>query len=142
MAKEEEEREMRVEYVEPTMASHLLYKYPDTSAFDFDYSQSRLWSPLLLLPPPHNLPPNSAKNKIKNKKKKIREDLCNSLQNRLGKIKNKIKKKKKKKTVYRKLDFVAPSPSPAPEKAWSKVFKATLGCMTRGRMKAIRLKDY
>lgn len=51
---EEEEEEGRlikvVEYVESSMCEELLCKFPDTSAFDFDYSQSSIWSPLVPRP--------------------------------------------------------------------------------------------
>lgn len=36
-----------VEYLEPSMSKELLCKFPDNSAFDFDYSQSSIWSPLV-----------------------------------------------------------------------------------------------
>ncbi|KAG5520488.1 hypothetical protein RHGRI_033165 [Rhododendron griersonianum] len=35
-----------VEYLGDSMSKDLLGKFPDYSAFDFDYSQSSLWSPL------------------------------------------------------------------------------------------------
>ncbi|KAG8364542.1 hypothetical protein BUALT_Bualt18G0007900 [Buddleja alternifolia] len=41
---------MVVEYLESSMARNLLGKFPDNSAFDFDYSQSSIWSPLLPRP--------------------------------------------------------------------------------------------
>ncbi|XP_051115320.1 uncharacterized protein LOC127240604 [Andrographis paniculata] len=41
-----------VEYLESAMSRDLLCKFPDNSAFDFDYTQSSIWSPLL--PRPHN----------------------------------------------------------------------------------------
>lgn len=41
---------MVVEYLESSMSNDLLYKFPDNSAFDFNYAQSSIWSPLL--PPP------------------------------------------------------------------------------------------
>ncbi|URE35021.1 hypothetical protein MUK42_36198 [Musa troglodytarum] len=41
------ERVITVKYLEPTMSRVLLDKFPDNSAFDFDYSQSGIWSPLL-----------------------------------------------------------------------------------------------
>ncbi|KAM1010572.1 hypothetical protein EV1_045523 [Malus domestica] len=53
---EEEERESFlalscackvVEYLQPVMSNELLCKFPDNSAFDFDYSQSSIWSPLV-----------------------------------------------------------------------------------------------
>lgn len=42
---------MVVEYLESSMSTDLLYKFPDNSAFDFDYAQSSIWSPLLPRPP-------------------------------------------------------------------------------------------
>lgn len=36
-----------VEYLEPLMSKELLCKFPDNSAFDFDYTQSSIWSPLV-----------------------------------------------------------------------------------------------
>ncbi|CAK9175555.1 unnamed protein product [Ilex paraguariensis] len=41
-----------VEYLESSMSRELLCKFPDNSAFDFDYSQSSLWSPLVPRPFP------------------------------------------------------------------------------------------
>ncbi|KAL6903553.1 hypothetical protein ACP4OV_004366 [Aristida adscensionis] len=44
------ERVVTVEYLEPSMSRGLLGMFPDASAFDFDYSQSGIWSPLNKLP--------------------------------------------------------------------------------------------
>ncbi|XP_059289314.1 uncharacterized protein LOC132067039 [Lycium ferocissimum] len=41
---------MVIEYLESSMSKDLLCKFPDNSAYDFDYSQSSIWSPLV--PPP------------------------------------------------------------------------------------------
>ncbi|KAI3988580.1 hypothetical protein MKX01_011477 [Papaver californicum] len=41
------ERVITVEYLQSSMATNLLCKFPDNSAFDFDYSQSGIWSPSL-----------------------------------------------------------------------------------------------
>lgn len=38
---------MVVEYLESSMSRDLLCKFPDNSCFDFDYSQSSIWSPLI-----------------------------------------------------------------------------------------------
>lgn len=46
---------MVVEYLESSMSNDLLYKFPDNSAFDFNYAQSSIWSPLL----PRAAPPGS-----------------------------------------------------------------------------------
>lgn len=44
-----------VEYMLSSMSNELLTKFPDNSAFDFDYTQSSIWSPLV----PHPSNPNS-----------------------------------------------------------------------------------
>ncbi|KAL8226037.1 hypothetical protein R6Q57_018594 [Mikania cordata] len=43
-----------VEYMLSSMSNELLTKFPDNSAFDFDYNQSSIWSPLV--PHPSNPP--------------------------------------------------------------------------------------
>ncbi|PIN04619.1 hypothetical protein CDL12_22845 [Handroanthus impetiginosus] len=45
---------MVIEYLESSMSKDLLCKFPDNSAFDFDYTQSSIWSPLMPRPPPHS----------------------------------------------------------------------------------------
>lgn len=50
-----------VEYLEPLMSKELLCKFPDNSAFGFDYSQSSIWSPLVPRTYSHvDLEPDSA----------------------------------------------------------------------------------
>ncbi|KAI3737400.1 hypothetical protein L2E82_27401 [Cichorium intybus] len=44
-----------VEYMISSMSTELLCKFPDNSAFDFDYTQSSIWSPLV----PHPSNPSS-----------------------------------------------------------------------------------
>ncbi|KAK8952806.1 hypothetical protein KSP40_PGU001951 [Platanthera guangdongensis] len=41
------ERVITVEHLVPSMSQELLCKFPDDSAFGFDYSQSQIWSPLI-----------------------------------------------------------------------------------------------
>ena len=41
------ERIITVEYLDPFMSQNLLCKFPDASAFGFNYSESGIWSPLL-----------------------------------------------------------------------------------------------
>ncbi|KAL9241694.1 hypothetical protein vseg_015774 [Gypsophila vaccaria] len=58
MGEEEEEEETTkpflnnnlivIRYVNATMSNSILHKFPDHSAFGFDYSQSAIWSPLVL----------------------------------------------------------------------------------------------
>ncbi|MQL74141.1 hypothetical protein Taro_006497 [Colocasia esculenta] len=47
MGKTAATRVTTVEYLEPSMSRQLLCKFPDDSAFDFDYTQSGIWSPLV-----------------------------------------------------------------------------------------------
>lgn len=43
-------RAKTIEYLEPVMSKELLQKFPESSAFGFDYSQSSIWSPLVPFP--------------------------------------------------------------------------------------------
>ncbi|XP_022936857.1 uncharacterized protein LOC111443318 [Cucurbita moschata] len=146
---EEKERLIKVvEYLEPLMSKELLCKFPDNSAFDFDYSQSTIWSPLVPRPyqsmdldliTPIKLPSdsemvasektmaekNSLKEATSNLKKKL---LSNGVSIRFGisKSNRKMKKMKNKKLAA---DF-SPKPLqpaacyPHNKKAWSKLLKA------------------
>ncbi|CAM0903923.1 unnamed protein product [Alopecurus aequalis] len=44
------ERVVTVEYMGQSMSRNLLGKFADSSAFDFDYSQSGIWSPVNKIP--------------------------------------------------------------------------------------------
>ncbi|KAK6238558.1 hypothetical protein QUC31_004027 [Theobroma cacao] len=131
-----------VEYLEPLMSRELLCKFPDNSAFDFDYTQSSLWSPLvprayspedLAFDPitPRKLAfefgfglelaksKNSGKKSIPNIKKKIGTAALN-----INLLRNKIKKRKKRTSEF--------SPTPIKggcasiiTKGWSQMLKAS-----------------
>ncbi|CAL9107117.1 unnamed protein product [Musa textilis] len=93
------ERLITVEYLEPTMSRELLGKFPDNSAFDFDYSQSGIWSPLL---PRRGL--DDARNKL----------LAGSpvtLRRVKAKLTYKKRKQKRPSAIRKSLDF-SPVPSP------------------------------
>ncbi|KAL8045467.1 hypothetical protein ABFX02_08G116500 [Erythranthe guttata] len=134
---------MVVEYLESSMSRDLLCKFPDNSAFDFDYGQSSIWSPLL--PPPSadftgrglelsrnlsfdetdevGLLENTRKMAVRMKKKLTDAVLDNISLCRT--MKRKKTKKKRKSfgfspvTSSRRLSSSSPTP-----KAWAKVMKA------------------
>ncbi|XVF20977.1 hypothetical protein REPUB_Repub12eG0050700 [Reevesia pubescens] len=132
-----------VEYLEPLMSRELLCKFPDNSAFDFDYTQSSLWSPLVPRAyssadldfdsiTPRKLAfefgfglelekcKSSAKKFRPNIKKKIATAAFNI---NLNLLRNKIKKRKKMTSEF------SPTPvkggcAPIITKGWSKMLKA------------------
>ncbi|KAL9159205.1 hypothetical protein ABFS82_08G118900 [Erythranthe guttata] len=134
---------MVVEYLESSMSRDLLCKFPDNSAFDFDYAQSSIWSPLL--PPPAadfsgrglevsrnllfdetdevGLLENTRKMAVRMKKKLTDVVLDNISLCRTMKRKKKMKKRKSfgfsPVPSSRRLSSSSPTP-----KAWAKVMKA------------------
>ncbi|CAL9111934.1 unnamed protein product [Musa acuminata var. zebrina] len=92
------ERVVTVEYLEPTMSRELLGKFPDNSAFDFDYSQSGIWSPLL---------PRG----IDDARKKLLAGSPVTLRRVKAKLTYKKRKKKRPSAIRKSLDF-SPVPSP------------------------------
>ncbi|CAL9144721.1 unnamed protein product [Musa hybrid cultivar] len=92
------ERVVTVEYLEPTMSRELLGKFPDNSAFDFDYSQSGIWSPLL---------PRG----IDDARKKLLAGSPVTLRRVKAKLTYKKRKKKRPSAIWKSLDF-SPVPSP------------------------------
>ncbi|KAL0926749.1 hypothetical protein M5K25_002997 [Dendrobium thyrsiflorum] len=110
------ERVITVEYLDPSMSRELLCKFPDDSAFGFDYSQSEIWSPLL--PRGRNLSCSAYQEKI-----------CGASRvfptGGLRTVKEKMIKKKKRKVMQgnfkKRLEF---SPNPTPKRGWKKLFRA------------------
>lgn len=141
---------MVVEYLESSMSKDLLGKFPDNSAYDFDYSQSSIWSPLVnrRLVSSSSLSPSCGNGalsfglskklvydqdmmmgltKIKKFSAKIKRKLTDTLFYNLQKY-QKMKRRKKNKS----LDF-SPVPSSnrlnstssvTPRQGWEKVLKA------------------
>ncbi|KAK1282001.1 hypothetical protein QJS10_CPB22g00320 [Acorus calamus] len=112
------ERVITVEYLQPMMSRDLLAKFPDDSAFDFDYSQSAIWSPLiprrgggLIASGFHDIDvrAEAAIGPIKNSRE------------RLIKGNSKMKKNGKRNLVTKRLDFSSVS---TPSKGWGKFLRA------------------
>ncbi|CAA7405536.1 unnamed protein product [Spirodela intermedia] len=130
------ERIITVEYLEPTMSSHLLLKFPDNSAYDFDYSQSGIWSPLLPRGSAATATAAAASDSAR-KKPFRREERDKAKGKKLSKLKGKIRKKLAKKGLGLFTgSSSSPSPAPTPKKAWGKVLKAATRCFTRERRRA------
>ncbi|KAH0983824.1 hypothetical protein GBA52_011001 [Prunus armeniaca] len=175
---EEEERERFivlsstckvVEYLQPVMSKELLCKFPDNSAFDFDYTQSSIWSPLV--PRAHapmdldldfdfmtprkltfemglELESQSSIKKVSSSiKKKISTAGFNISRSAL---KNKMMKKKKKKSKMALTSDFSPTPvkvhcNPLASKVWNKVLKAAskhFKKKKRDPMDHVRLSNY
>ncbi|KAK4373126.1 hypothetical protein RND71_008510 [Anisodus tanguticus] len=120
---------MVIEYLESSMSKDLLCKFPDNSAYDFDYSQSSIWSPLV--PPP---PLSSNRRLMRKLSYEEDETLFDNIKRKFSsvlfdnvKIYQKLKKNRKRKGF----DFShVPSSSKlassttTPRKGWDKALKA------------------
>ncbi|KAG6423445.1 hypothetical protein SASPL_113841 [Salvia splendens] len=123
---------MVVEYLESSMSNDLLYKFPDNSAFDFNYAQSSIWSPLL----PRAAPPGSDGGVVSRKLTYEEVGLLENTKKIAGKIKRKftdavlnnvsrcIKMKRRRRRSFRFSPVAPPRrhPSPSP-KGLAKVMK-------------------
>uniref|UniRef100_A0A0A9E2W5 Uncharacterized protein n=1 Tax=Arundo donax TaxID=35708 RepID=A0A0A9E2W5_ARUDO len=145
------ERVVTVEYLEQSMSRDLLGKFPDPSAFDFDYSQSGIWSPLNKVPRGSPVPASggggagaaeaeaesasSTDFLIANPKRKARASGCRLKDSGAGAGgRSRWRRRRRRRdgsfldlhdAGRTKLDFSPPSPSPAKE-GWRRVFKAAI----------------
>ncbi|PHT55981.1 hypothetical protein CQW23_04467 [Capsicum baccatum] len=125
---------MVIEHLQCSMSKDLLCKFPDNSAFDFDYTQSSIWSPLVPRPlSPHrrlsyediSLGCIGAAN-FKKVTAKIKRKLSNVVTENIREC-HRLKKRKKKAFDFSRLPSSSSSSSsstPTPRKGWAKVLKA------------------
>ncbi|KAG2711335.1 hypothetical protein I3843_04G066400 [Carya illinoinensis] len=132
-----------VEYLEPSMSKGLLCKFPDNLVFDFDYTQSSIWSPLvtkayspmdldfeLSFMTPRKLSFGlelSTDLRNKNKLKKVTSNIKKKISTTSFNINHNLLKIKHKKKI--KASEFSPTPMkntcyPAAIKAWTMVLKA------------------
>ncbi|KAL2906828.1 Serine/threonine-protein kinase phg2 [Bienertia sinuspersici] len=114
-----------IQYLQPSMSTELLCKFPDNSAFDFDYSQSSIWSPLV--PRFHSLSCLNPKSPDLNRRlsfdkaslsSKINKKVCNFGLNLNAKFQKKMNNKKLKFT-----NDSSEFQSPPSKKGWKKILK-------------------
>lgn len=111
-----------VEYLQPSMAKELLYKFPDNSAFGFDYSQSGIWSPPIPRRFPALVESNSQETQFgrRQKEKKKRTEVKGkkiAKRKRKSNVKNHVASDGCK-LVLNKTDL------PIPHRGWAKVLRA------------------
>ncbi|KAF7009898.1 hypothetical protein CFC21_024384 [Triticum aestivum] len=130
------ERVVTVEYLEQSMSRGLLGKFPDSSAYDFDYCQSGIWSPVNKIP---SESPASGSRDFLIAKLKRRARAGSRLKDAAGGGGSRSRWRRRRlrrdgsfldlhETASRaKLDLSPPLPSPAPTKeGWRRVLTAAI----------------
>ncbi|KAL5215406.1 hypothetical protein ABZP36_006807 [Zizania latifolia] len=134
------ERVVTVEYLEPSMSRGLLGLFPDSSAFDFDYSQSGIWSPLNKVPRASPESGGGAEGStdflVANPKRRARaggrlKDTASGGRSRSRRRRMRPRRDGSSLNLHdmgrAKLDFSPPpSPLPAKEEGWRRVLKAAI----------------
>ncbi|VAH33941.1 unnamed protein product [Triticum turgidum subsp. durum] len=130
------ERVVTVEYLEQSMSRGLLGKFPDSSAYDFDYCQSGIWSPVNKIP---SESPASGSRDFLIAKLKRRARAGSRLKDAAvgGGSRSRWRRRRLRRdgsfldlhdTGRAKLDLSPPLPSPAPTKqeGWRRVLTAAI----------------
>ncbi|KAG8082593.1 hypothetical protein GUJ93_ZPchr0014g47263 [Zizania palustris] len=125
------ERVVTVEYLEPSMSRGLLGLFPDSSAFDFDYSQSGIWSPLNKVPRASPASGGGGEGStdflVANPKRRARAGGRSRSRRRRMRPRRDGSSLNLHDMGRAKLDFSPPpSPLPAKEEGWRRVLKAAI----------------
>ncbi|CAI0374445.1 unnamed protein product [Linum tenue] len=146
-----------VEYLQPLMSKELLVKFPDNSDFDFNYSESSIWSPLV--PRIHNYGggfPSDSENRGERPRKRMKVKkmaVAGEVEAKTATSCNfsfgltKMKKKKRKEGIM--VDSVfssnpvegSVSCAPLATKGWNKVLKAATKHFKRSKTKTTKRRD-
>ncbi|XP_076916820.1 uncharacterized protein LOC143576666 [Bidens hawaiensis] len=133
-----------VEYMLSSMSKELLHKFPDNSAFDFDYTQSSIWSPLVPHPSRPQSPHPETQRKLSYEEEdegnyKLKANVKETIRNyscmfNCFKVDHKFSNKKRRRSSFRGFDHFGSSTgsvkadpvcsSPIQIKGWKKVLKA------------------
>ncbi|CAN6471092.1 unnamed protein product [Victoria cruziana] len=109
------ERIITIEYIDQRMSRQIAGKFPDATAYDFDYQQSGIWSPLL---PRATYPVCSSGDHLESLRKRRRSSIGRSPI--FTKPMKSLKRKRKK---GKALKFNLASGA-TPKKAWYRLFDA------------------